>query len=208
MNRNTLVQSTVGAFLVFTSACSGVPNGVSADGGTPGIPITSNNSCNGLGFRQPTPGSVVCPGAAGCSCGGADICCMQAVDSNKGACTTLGACRTLALTCDGPEDCNPQTSRDQSGDGGLDGGPDSSVPPGSDAGTWKPAICCLDEAQGTSGGGSMCKASSSQCAGKVLCRVDDDCANVLGFTHCRPADYGTPGVADRGLDGLVGVCQR
>lgn len=206
MNRDIVIRTGLGALLVFATACSAPPNGVAADGGTSSIPVTTNNSCNGLGFRQPTPGSVVCPGAPGCSCGGADICCMQAVDSNKGACSSLGACRALALTCDGPEDCNPQTAHDQSGDGGLDGGPDSSVP-GSDAGTWKPAVCCLDEAVGTSGGGSTCRPSGT-CSGKVLCRTDDDCVSVPGFAHCRPADYGTPGVADRGLDGLVGICQR
>jgi hypothetical protein len=206
MNRSSIVQSALGALVLFATACSGTPNGVAADGGTPGAPITSRNACQGLGFRGATPGSVVCPGAQNCSCGGADICCLQAVDSSKGVCGPLGGCRALALQCDGPEDCNPQTAHDQFGDGGLDGGPDSSVP-GTDAGAWRPAVCCLDEAQGTSGGGSSCRAAGT-CSGKVLCRTDDDCTSVPGLPHCRPADYGTPGVEDRGLDGLIGQCQR
>ena len=31
---------------------------------------------------------------------------MQKVDSTTGACTTLAACRNIALACDGPEDCD------------------------------------------------------------------------------------------------------
>jgi hypothetical protein len=175
-----------------------------------------HDPCTGDGFRMPTPNSIVCPGAMGCGCGGSQICCLQAVDSSKGTCTTLGACRALAITCDGPEDCNPQVTmtRDLEQDGGIEG--DGSAP-GADASTPPPpppppaaprAVCCLDEAVGMSGGGSSCKAVATACTGRVLCRTDDDCQAVLGLPHCRPADYGTPGVEDRGLDGLIGVCSR
>ncbi len=193
-------------FLAGLSACTGTPNGVGYDGGTI-TPQQARDSCKGLGFRQPSPSAVVCPGAQGCICAtNSEVCCLQAVDSSKGACTSLGACRNLAIQCDGPEDCNPATIRDQSGDGGVETGVDSSVP-GVDASVPKPAVCCLDEAQGSSGGGSSCRASTA-CTGKILCRTDDDCTGLPAFPHCRPADYGTPGVEDRGLDGLIGFCQR
>ena len=205
MTRSNTTRAALGAALLLTAACTVTPNCVSADGGL-GAPVTLHDSCQGLGFRGPTPGAIVCPGAPGCECGGADICCMQAVDSSKGVCGSLGACRALALQCDGPEDCNPNTTRDLTNDGGLEAGADAgTVLP--DGGAWKPTVCCLDEAQGSSGGGSSCRAASA-CQGKVLCRTDDDCSGLVAFPHCRPADYGTPGVADRGLDGLVGICQR
>jgi hypothetical protein len=65
-------------------------------------------------------------------------------------------------------------------------------------------VCCLDEGPG---GGSSCMAASS-CVGRWLCRSDGDCAGSPGGSSCRPADFGQQGVSDRGLDGLIGVCQR
>jgi hypothetical protein len=198
MLRLTII--TVGALTL--CACTGSPNGATADAGMFGTTTAPGGDCKGLGFRGPTPGSVVCPGSPSCACTGYDICCLQAVDSSKGTCEALGGCRVVALQCDGPEDCNPQTTHDQSNDGG----PDADITTSTDASTYKPQVCCLDEAQGMTGGGSSCRASNA-CSGKVLCRSDDDCTNP-NLPHCRPADYGTPGVEDRGLDGLVGICQK
>ncbi len=225
-----LVFATTCTALSFaTGACSsGVPAVAAQLDAGYGAATTAHDPCTAEGFRNPTPNSVVCPGAQGCVCGNGDICCLQAVDSSKGRCGKIGTCRSLALTCDGPEDCNAgptTTAKDGMIDGGVDaaspadaGAPDATIPPpppppapGVDAGTGTPVapsqVCCLDEASGTTGGGSTCRPQGG-CVGKVLCRVDDDCKSVPGLSHCRPADYGTPGVEDRGLDGLVGTCQR
>jgi hypothetical protein len=198
--------------LPLSGGCSAAPAASSNDAGYSSTP-TRHDSCAGLGFRQPTPGAVVCPGTQNCECGGTDICCMQAVDSNSGVCQSLGACRYLALTCTGPEACNTSTAYDVfDGGGGTESG---AADAGSVADSGSPApdagmatvVCCLDEAVGVGGGGSTCR-PAGKCNGKVLCRTDDDCRMLPSFPHCRPADYGTPGVEDRGLDGLVGECQR
>jgi hypothetical protein len=67
-------------------------------------------------------------------------------------------------------------------------------------------VCCFDQG---AGGGSFCASSATTCmTHKILCRGDSDCASVPGMPFCRPADFGTQGVADRGLDGLIGVCSN
>jgi hypothetical protein len=188
-----LVFASVGTAISFAAGgCSSgpvTPAALDAGFATTGV---AHDPCVSEGFRQPTPNAVVCPGALGCACGNGEICCLQAVDSSKGTCSKLGACRYLALTCDGPEDCAPPST-------------DAGAGASSDAGAG--SVCCLDEAAGSAGGGSSCRPAGG-CVGKVLCRVDDDCRSVPGLPHCRPADYGTPGVEDRGLDGLVGICER
>ncbi len=179
------------AALVLIGACgTGMPP--TSPGLNSGAPMV-RDTCVDYGFRQPTPSAVVCPGAPGCLCTNGDTCCMDSVDSQKGVCEPVGRCRTLVLRCDGPEDCP-----DSSGNG------DMSMPDGG-AGA---RVCCLDEAVSMSGGGSSCRAAGL-CRGKILCRTDDDClAAVPSLPRCLPVDYGTPGVEDRGLDGLIGFCSR
>jgi hypothetical protein len=66
-------------------------------------------------------------------------------------------------------------------------------------------VCCLDTG---AGGGTTCRARTDCASGQMwLCRTDADCAGNPGGAFCRPADFGTAGVEDRGLDGLLGVCQ-
>jgi hypothetical protein len=69
-------------------------------------PPDAGNPCDKLSYRGATPSVVVCPGTTTCGCGGGDVCCMPTVDALGGACTSLGTCRTIALQCDGPEDCD------------------------------------------------------------------------------------------------------
>ena len=66
----------------------------------------AGSACGTRSFRGGSPSAVVCPGTAKCECGGDDVCCMQKLDALSGACTSLAACRALALQCDGPEDCD------------------------------------------------------------------------------------------------------
>lgn len=61
--------------------------------------------CAARAYRGGAAGTVVCPGTTTCDCPEPAICCMDAVDAPKGRCEALTACRTLALQCDGPEDC-------------------------------------------------------------------------------------------------------
>ncbi len=172
--------------LLLAGGCGGsgaVPDMLSAPS------TTGPAQCLNQGFRGATLGSTVCPGTSTCLCTGSDICCLQGVDSPKGVCEPAGYCRTFALQCDGPEDC-----RGAGSDGGVTSNP--------------PRVCCLDESIGLTGGGSECRPVSA-CTGKILCRSDDDCAAVTPtLPVCRPVDYGTPGVEDRGLDGLIGYCAK
>lgn len=66
----------------------------------------AGSACRSRSYRGGAPGEVACPGTLRCGCEGTDVCCMPAVDALAGACTSLSACRALALECDGPEDCN------------------------------------------------------------------------------------------------------
>jgi hypothetical protein len=61
-------------------------------------------------------------------------------------------------------------------------------------------VCCLTLS------GSSCSATNS-CPGTRLCRDDSQCAGS-GASHCLPADFGQPGVNDRGLDGKIGLCRQ
>lgn len=60
-------------------------------------------------------------------------------------------------------------------------------------------ICCLTKS------GSSCTAANA-CQGTWLCRTNAQCAGS-GASQCVPADYGQPGVRDRGLDGQIGMCR-
>jgi hypothetical protein len=171
-----------GVFIVGSAGCSSHPATVTFDAGPPdAAPIIRTDDCAMDGFRVVgDAGTVVCPGTPTCSCGGGQVCCMAAIDTQKpGTCETLEACRTTALQCMGSESCNP----------------------GDDGGT---AVCCLDVGVG---GGTTCQPSLYDCfSRKVLCHGDSDCLSVFGQPFCRPADFGTGGISDRGLDGLIGIC--
>ncbi len=65
-------------------------------------------------------------------------------------------------------------------------------------------ICCLED---RSGGGTSCKATGG-CSGEWLCRGDNDCVGAPRGGHCAPADFGVQGVADKGLDGIIGICGK
>jgi hypothetical protein len=60
-------------------------------------------------------------------------------------------------------------------------------------------VCCLTRS------GSSCTPMAA-CQGTWLCRTDSQC-NGSGVNHCTPADFGQPGVQDRGLDGRIGLCR-
>lgn len=181
-----LALAMCGALVVATAACSSTtPTATTkSDAGEAGAALTRTDSCASTGFRDTKRNDIVCPGTSTCSCSGGQVCCMRAIDVNTGACTDLSACRYIAFTCDGPEDCGGATA--------ADGG---AAP-----------VCCLDQG---SGGGSLCRATPTACPShKILCHSDDDCIGVAGLPYCRPADFGTQGVEDRGLDGLIGICSQ
>lgn len=64
-------------------------------------------SCSGHNWREPTPNSVVCPGAVDCSCPSSQVCCVNVVGNKpvSGSCGDLAQCAGPALRCDGAEDC-------------------------------------------------------------------------------------------------------
>jgi hypothetical protein len=141
-------------------------------------PPDAGDPCALVAWRGGAPSQVVCPGTAKCGCEGPAICCMQRLDSNSGACTTLGACRNIAVQCDGPEDCN------------------------ADAGN----VCCLEDRSG--GGTSCKAQGSCLGPAEWLCRSDNDCVAAPTGPRCTPIDLGVQGVDDKGLDGLLGICGK
>jgi hypothetical protein len=64
------------------------------------------NACSARSYRGGAPGAVVCPGTLSCECGANEVCCLTKLDAVGGACSSLDACRSLAIQCDGPEDCD------------------------------------------------------------------------------------------------------
>jgi hypothetical protein len=94
--------------LAATTKDSGVaaPSPTPAPTGAPTSQPDAAGACGMRSFRGGTPNAVVCPGTESCACGSTEICCMQKIDALTGACTSLSACRGLALQCDGPEDCD------------------------------------------------------------------------------------------------------
>jgi hypothetical protein len=66
----------------------------------------AGTTCGMKSYRGGTAGAVVCPGVETCECPSSDVCCLTKLDSQSGSCTSLAACRSLALQCDGPEDCD------------------------------------------------------------------------------------------------------
>jgi hypothetical protein len=152
-------------------------------GSATALPTLRADPCEDAGFRASSgEGDVVCPGTSTCGCGEGQVCCLPAIDTALGgSCESAGACRTTALECGGPEACRGR---------------------GIDAGS---GVCCLDEGPG---GGTSCQATAWECySHQVVCHEDDDCLVVAPtYPFCRPADFGTPGVSDRSLDGLLGIC--
>lgn len=118
-------------------------------------------SCDDLNWRAGNAGELACPGVSGCSCGGADICCVTAdvaSSSSSATCSSEATCRNLAFTCDGPEDCGSEE------------------------------VCC---AIMTSGGGSSCIAPSECFGldEHVMCRSDDDCESLEHCTPAAPGTF-------------------
>ena len=199
---------------IVSSALVGCGNAVSStvDAANPdAAPQILTDPCASDGFRAPLPdGGVLCPGAPGCACPESQVCCMQSIDSRSGKCEPLGACRTIALACSGPEACGGAVSPAPPASGAGDAGDAGDTSDAHDAANAAPVslapVCCLD--QGT-GGGTFCRSNFLACPSRtILCHSDDDCISALGAPFCRPADFGTLGVSDRGLDGLVGICSR
>jgi hypothetical protein len=60
-------------------------------------------------------------------------------------------------------------------------------------------VCCLTAT------GSSCS-DKSACTGRWLCRADGQCNGSPSGGNCVPADFGTKGTNDRGLDGAIGLC--
>ncbi|MCA9624287.1 MAG: hypothetical protein KC731_34920 [Myxococcales bacterium] len=84
-----------------------------ADGpAEPGEPTATNPSgvegCDGVVWRQASPGRVLCFGADGCGCDLPQGCCVVD-DLYDGACIDPSACGGGVLACDGPEDCGEGT---------------------------------------------------------------------------------------------------
>lgn len=67
----------------------------------------AQTNCGGQNWRQATPGAVVCPGTADCTCGAGQVCCVDVVDNKavSGSCGDIAQCSGPALRCDGAEDC-------------------------------------------------------------------------------------------------------
>lgn len=76
------------------------------DAATPDLSATSG-ACLEKSWRNPTPGTVACPGTEACGCPSSEVCCISQLPDNQltGKCSALTACTDAALVCDGPEDC-------------------------------------------------------------------------------------------------------
>jgi hypothetical protein len=193
MNRALRAYAAMGSSLVLliaaaTTGCSShhapplLPIAYDA-GSASAAPVLRTDTCASEGFRAiGEPGQVVCPGTSTCACGQDQVCCLPTIDTSMpGTCQSLGDCRTTALQCAGPEGCRSS---------GPDGGA---------------GVCCLDEGPG---GGTSCEATAWECySHQVVCHADTDCLVVApSFPFCRPSNFGTAGVADKSLDGLLGIC--
>jgi hypothetical protein len=186
----TWQRKTLGGLWVvaLASGCSSNPAAAVIDAGIPDHIVLHTNTCAGEGFRELSEaGAVICPGTPSCSCSDDQVCCLQTIDTQlPGTCEDLGGCRTSALACAGPEACGGSVY----GTGGTT--------------VYVGGVCCLDTGVG---GGAACRTSFTQCPShEILCHTDNDCLTTQGYPFCRPADFGTQGVADRQLDGLIGIC--
>lgn len=72
------------------------------DGGSNPLGIAG---CEDVGWRNPSPGRVLCPGAAGCGCDLPTICCFDGSSLEDSWCGAREECTGQIISCDGPEDC-------------------------------------------------------------------------------------------------------
>ncbi len=78
------------------------------DDGTEGTNTSDSNplgvaECDGVLWRNPSPGRVLCPGATDCGCDLPTICCADTLDN--ATCMPREECANDVIGCDGPEDC-------------------------------------------------------------------------------------------------------
>jgi hypothetical protein len=100
----TAAASLTGLLTVVAGGCGDtdvIDHGAGA-GGAGGTPVPAD--CESLNWRNPTPDSVICPGAPGCSCALPQACCGSP-DAVDGQCGEVTQCAEQAAVCDGPEDC-------------------------------------------------------------------------------------------------------
>jgi hypothetical protein len=120
----------------------------------------AGGTCEGQNWRQPTPGSVVCPGAPGCACADGEVCCVEVVNNKAtgGSCGQLAHCPGPALRCDGSEDCA--------------------------AGQ----VCCLIDRVG--GGADCREPKDCFFSDEItLCRDDAECDGIRHCEPSRPGSY-------------------
>lgn len=129
--------------------------------GDPGPPTAGDPECSHLGWRDPMPDAVVCPGTDDCLCSDGEICCV-AQDEEVGIvaarCTPAGDCTETPIRCDGPEDCAGEH------------------------------VCCFRE--GTDDGGACVPpAECTGDSDLTLCRADADCAPDRSCVPAEPGTY-------------------
>jgi hypothetical protein len=112
------------------------------------------------------------PGGTGVACGGAtctapQVCCVSISGGGvTQSCTSASACQTVALTCDGPEDCSsgaPECCAQVSYSGGLSGGSECVA-----SGTCNAGML----------GGVLCHTTAD-------CPPNQNCQTQMGFSFCR-----------------------
>jgi hypothetical protein len=155
----------------------------STSSGSSGAPTASGgiNTCGGSGWRDQTPAhSVICPGSSTCYCESPQVCCLDAIDSRRGSCTSFQGCSFIALTCDSPNDCGGGVCcLDERAGGG------STCKAATDCDSSMKWLCNVD---------ADCKNGNM---------------TAPGGPHCRPADLGSdPGVPNTALDYEIGLCSN
>ncbi|MEZ4438681.1 MAG: hypothetical protein R3B72_06310 [Polyangiaceae bacterium] len=86
---------------------------VGAGGGSMAANPLGVPGCEGVAWRNPTPGRVLCVGADSCGCDLPTTCCVTTMDVGdhvfEATCGAPEQCVGALWTCDGPEDCGPGT---------------------------------------------------------------------------------------------------
>ncbi|MCB9582802.1 MAG: hypothetical protein H6717_37530 [Polyangiaceae bacterium] len=120
----------------------------------------SADACGDFNWRKPSDGTIVCPGAPGCSCSTGQVCCVSLVGGKAatGTCGALTDCADLAMQCDGAEDCAPGQ------------------------------VCCLLDDLG--GGTECRAPQDCFFTNEItLCRTQDECDGVKTCAPSQPGTY-------------------
>ena len=125
------------------------------------MPSAGDPECAHLGWREPTPGAVVCPGTPDCLCDDGDVCCVAQDDEQRivaARCMPPDECSELPIRCDGPEDCADDR------------------------------VCCF-RARADGGGAGVPEPECAREDALRLCRADADCTAELTCSPAEPGTY-------------------